>query len=156
MGKRIQIIKDTYNSEGLPAAGKETAKQGLGLIKDNPKRAVAFGTLAFLSALTVAYFANQTYKNTVNGAAGSIWAGTLQGGKALYAFIAANPLFAASLAFVILGTISVLVYQNYSQSSAIKAELKTAGQDFQEGNPQSILQSIADIVGFKPQQKTAG
>lgn len=129
------------------------AASGFGqyVINNKLKTSVVFLIISSAIALTTAYFMSPAYAVPISTTAKSAYVGMVEGGKGLYAFAATNPVFTGLLAAAIVGTIGILAYKHYSQSSEIKARLNKAEIAQADFDQKSALSDIAEIVGYEPQ-----
>ncbi len=145
-------------SEGYQQAddhwGIPGAASGFGqyVINNKLKTSVVFLVISSAIALTTAYFMSPAYAVLISTTAKSAYVGMVEGGKGLYAFAAANPVFTGLLAAAIVGTIGILAYKHYSQSSEIKKRLNKAEIARDNFDQKSALSDIAEIVGYEPQR----
>lgn len=146
---------------------------GLGQwINNNRWKTAALVGVLSLVALTSAYFLSPAYAAFVGKTAASAIAVVSNGAKALYAFAAANPVFAIFLAVVVVAaviTAGVLAYMNNDKANKIdevKQKIVEACEKDNDGKPKvddgkfkfdgakisSALEDISNAVRLIPAQ----
>ncbi|MCM1000733.1 MAG: hypothetical protein KTV72_00065 [Wolbachia endosymbiont of Melophagus ovinus] len=165
-------------SEGYKQAedywGIPGAIGGLGeYAKNNKWKTFAVVSVVVAVPLVAAYLLSPAYAGFVNTKAASTYAGMIAGGKGLYAFAAANPVFTGLLTAAIVATIVVFAYMNHSKANQIdgvkKAVLEACEKDDQgkpklqdekikmagENDPSQVLTDVAVKLGLAQVQTQA-
>ncbi|MDG7056659.1 MAG: hypothetical protein LKM43_00685 [Wolbachia endosymbiont of Penenirmus auritus] len=114
-------------SEGYKQAedywGIPGAIGGLGeYAKNNKWKTAAVVGVVVAVPLIAAYLLSPAYAGFVNTTAASTYAGMIAGGKGLYAFAAANPVFTVLLTAAIVGITGTFIYLNHSKANQIKEQ----------------------------------
>jgi hypothetical protein len=119
------------------------------VINNKWKTAAVVGVVVAVP-LIAAYFLSPAYAGFVNTTAGLTYADMIAGGKGLYAFAVANPVFTALLTAAIVGTIGALVYMNYSKAN----QIGEARELLKDEEPASKIDKLKKVFGIS-QEKTA-